>query len=111
MIAHMRSTPDGLILFVSTVVLIVFASLDGCSPDKPGVDTIRRDDLAIRQMLDSAVLSEAPAQAFARALPMVRAHASVDSAWTDGPSIFVRYKNGGIVTWTVPPAPLIQDAH
>lgn len=66
---------------------------------------IRRDHEAISRILDAAILSEQPAREFQKALAEVRTFPSVDSAWTDGYTFFVMYKQGGLVSWTAPPEP------
>jgi hypothetical protein len=63
---------------------------------------IRKDHAAISSILDKAVLSENPKREFENSLDKVRSYASVDSAWISGSSFFVKYKQGGIVSWMVP---------
>lgn len=72
---------------------------------------MQRDHEAINQILSAAVLSDQPAKEFQKALTPVRSFPSVDSAWTDGTSFFVRYKKGGMVAWTAPPEPHSEDHH
>jgi hypothetical protein len=111
MFAHMRTiAADHLPSVLSFLVLGLYL-LCGCSPEKPGTIDIRRDHEAISRILDAAVLSDAPAREFRKALPAVRLYPSVDSAWTDGLAFYVQYKNGGIVSWTAPPLPTIQGQH
>ena len=67
---------------------------------------MKRDHEAISSLLDKAILSENPKQEFASALEKVRTYSSVDSAWISGSSFFVKYKQGGVVSWTIPPPTL-----
>jgi hypothetical protein len=82
-----------------------------CSSQKSGSLDIRRDHEAIGNILDAAVLSDSPPAEFKKALVTVRSYASVDSAWIDGANFYVKYKNGGIVTWTAPPQSRSQGQH
>jgi len=82
-----------------------------CSPEKSGSIDIRRDNEAISRILDAAVMSDSPSAEFMKALAKVRSYASVDSAWIDGTNFYVKYKNGGIVTWTAPPQSRSQGQH
>jgi len=84
-------------------LLLLFALLGGCTHQESQTDAIRRDHEAISRLLDAALLSDNPRREFQNALPRVRAFATVDSAWTDGTTFFVVYKEGGLVSWTVPP--------
>jgi hypothetical protein len=72
------------------------------------MDSIRRDHKEISTILDKALLSEAPVDSFRAALARVQAYSTVDSAWISGLSFFVKYKHGGIVSWTVPTEPTNQ---
>jgi hypothetical protein len=82
-----------------------------CSPEKSGSIDIRRDHEAISRILDAAVLSDSPSAEFKKALTVVRSYASVDSAWIDGANFYVKFKSGGIVTWTAPPHSRSQGQH
>jgi hypothetical protein len=109
--ALMRTMLAGFLSLVVPSLMMGALLFCSCSAEKQGAMDIRRDHEAISQLLDSAVLSDSPAREFLKALSAVRGYASVDSAWIDGVSFFVRYKNGGIVTWTAPPQPPIQGQH
>ena len=85
-------------------LLLSLALLGGCAQhEESQTSAIHRDHEAISQLLDAALLSEDPRREFQNALPRVRAFATVDSAWMDGNSFFVVYKEGGLVSWTAPP--------
>jgi hypothetical protein len=107
--AHMRTESADALLLLLPLLLMVGLSLSGCATDKPPAPDLKRDHEAISRILDAAVLHATPWSEFTKALPAVRAYSSVDSAWTDGITFFVRYKNGGIVSWTAPPQPSTQD--
>ena len=86
-------------------ILLVALSLlapAACARHRPD-DMMRRDHAGIEAILDKAVLSRDPATAFKDAIPRIRSFPSVDSAWTDGTTMFVKYRRGGTVTWTAPP--------
>lgn len=71
--------------------------------DSQGPDSLKRDHAEISKILDAAMLSEAPVDSFHSALRKVQSYPTVDSAWIDGLTFFVKYKHGGIVSWIVPP--------
>jgi hypothetical protein len=75
----------------------------GCAYEGVHISAIGRDHAAISKMLDAALLSDNPRRDFQTILPEVRSFSAVDSAWTDGTTFFVRYREGGIVSWTAPP--------
>jgi hypothetical protein len=87
--------------FPSLLLLLVL--LAGCAHEASHTSAIQRDHEAISRLLDAALLSDNPRREFQDALPRVRAFATVDSAWTDGNTFFVVYKEGGLVSWTAPP--------
>jgi len=89
-------------------LLLSLALLAGCAHEESQTSAIHRDHEAISRLLDAALLSDNPRREFQNALPRVRAYATVDSAWTDGTTFFVLYKEGGIVSWT---APAGQNVH
>jgi len=110
--AHMRNDSTDfppVLSLLPALVLLIFA---GCVSQTPGAFNVKADHEAISRILDAAVLSSTPAREFEKALPEVRAFASVDSAWTDGTTFFVKYRNGGgPVSWTAPPDSTPQDIH
>ncbi len=69
------------------------------------MSSIKRDHESISSVLDKALLSANPKLEFENALEKVRAYPSVDAAWISGFSFFVKYKEGGIVSWTIQPSP------
>lgn len=71
--------------------------------DSQGLDGVKRDNAEISKILDAALLSEAPIDSFRVALPKVQSYPTVDSAWIDGSTFFVKYKQGGIVSWIATP--------
>lgn len=87
--------------FVMLLLGAMFATC-GSSESQHG-NAIKRDHEQIGAILDRALLSETPMQAFHAALDTVRAFPSVDSAWITSSSFFVRYKHGGVVSWTIAP--------
>lgn len=84
-------------------LLLLLALLGGCAHQESQTSAIHRDHEAISRLLDAALLSDNPRREFQAALPRVRAFATVDSAWTDGDTFFVIYKEGGLVSWTATP--------
>ncbi len=91
-----------------STLLLFLALHGGCAHEESHTSAIRRDHAAISRLLDAALLSEHPRREFQDALPRVRAFATVDSAWTDGNTFFVIYKEGGLVSWTAPPERNVQ---
>ena len=91
------------IVALLNTLLLFLALLGGCAHEESQTSAIHRDHEAISRLLDAALLSEDPRREFQNALPRVRAFAAVDSAWTDGNSFFVIYKEGGLVSWTATP--------
>jgi hypothetical protein len=92
-----------LILRIMTMFLLALA---GCGQhDSQGTDGMKRDDAEITRLLDAALLSQAPIDSFKTLLSKVQSYPSVDSAWISGVTFFVKYKQGGIVSWTAPPPP------
>jgi hypothetical protein len=85
--------------FQILLLLLSFA----CAFEGVHTSGISRDHAAISKLLDAALLSDNPRSEFQTILPEVRSFSAVDSAWTDGTTFFVRYREGGIVSWTVPP--------
>lgn len=83
--------------------LLSLTLLGGCTHQESLTTAIQRDHEAISRLLDAALLSDNPSLEFQNALPRVRAYATVDSAWTDGTTFFVLYREGGMVSWTAPP--------
>jgi hypothetical protein len=84
-------------------MLLLVVLLGGCMHEASHAPDIRRDHEAISRILDAAILSEQPTREFQNALTKVRAFPSVDSAWTDGNTFFVVYKQGGLVSWSAHP--------
>jgi hypothetical protein len=84
-------------------MLLLVILLGGCMHEASHAPDIRRDHEAISRILDAAILSEQPTREFQNAVTKVRAFPSVDSAWTDGNTFFVMYKQGGIVSWSAHP--------
>jgi hypothetical protein len=109
--SRLRTSAAGIPLLVLVVLIPVMPMLLGCSGERTGAVDMKHDHEAISRILDAAVLSDKPSREFQKALAPVRAFSSVDSAWTDGTSFFVKYINGGVVTWTAPPEPRIQEIH
>lgn len=103
----MRTGAAEVLLLIFAVSM--FSMLSGCTGQTSGTFDVQRDHKAISLIVDAAVLSDNPPREFRKALTQVRSFSSVDSAWTDGVTFFVKYKNGGTVSWTAPPEPTIQD--
>jgi hypothetical protein len=112
MIAHMKSEANGSMFLKLFLPVAVAVLIPGCVPQGPRPYDAKADHEAISRILDAAVLSSSPVREFARALPEVRTFASVDSAWIDGATFFVKFRDGGgPVSWTAPPDPTPQDTH
>jgi hypothetical protein len=107
----MRTEATLLLFLTFAVFTLVLPKFCGCAGERPGTFDVKRDHEAISRILDAALLSDKPTQEFQRALVTVRSFASVDSAWTEGVSFYVKYRNGGIVSWTAPPKPTIPSQH
>jgi hypothetical protein len=91
-----------LISALGVMMLSAMVATCGSSESQQG-NAIKRDHEQIGAILDRALLSETPMEAFHAALDTVRAFPSVDSAWITSSSFFVRYKHGGVVSWTISP--------
>jgi hypothetical protein len=88
------------------IIIMLLMAFAGCGQhDSQSGDSLKRDHAAISKMLDSALLSEAPIDSFRVVLETVKSFPSVDSAWIDGVTFYVKYKQGGILAWTAPPQP------
>ena len=96
--AHLHHGTSVLSMLVGFVV--AFAACR--TPESQVADNLKRDHEAIASILDKALLDENPKRAFESSLEKIRSYASVDSAWISGLSFFVKYKEGGIVSWTIP---------
>ena len=97
-----KSCKNALCMFSCGIILLVcYAS--GCAGKESDVDMLKRDHEAISKILDKALLGDDPQLALKNSLEKVRSFSSVDSAWISGSSFFVKYKQGGKVSWTVPP--------
>jgi len=57
----------------------------------------------ISSILDSALLCDDPLGKFNEVLPKIREFSAVDSAWILDLSFFVKYKEGGTVSWDLSP--------
>jgi hypothetical protein len=107
----MRTEAARVLLLILTLLMLVPATIPGCAGETSGSFDVKRDHEAINRILSAAVLSDQPDREFRKALTSVRSFPSVDSAWTDGTSFFVRYRKGGTVTWTAPPEPNTENHH
>jgi hypothetical protein len=81
-------------------MLATFFATCGQSESR-NADTLKRDHEEISTLLDRALLSESPIDTFKVLTGKIRSYPSVDSAWVEGGTFFVKYKNGGTVTWTI----------
>jgi hypothetical protein len=97
-------------LFDVTGIIILAAVLltaSSCKPpEEQNVTRLKQDHEEITKILDRAMLSDAPVDSFKAAFERVKKYPSVDSVWISGVSFFIKYKQGGIVSWTVPPKPI-----
>ncbi len=92
------------ILIVGAIVTSAFTMVGfSCQNKESEAEMIKSDHDAISSILDKALLNENPKREFESSLKKIRAYASVDSAWISGSSLFVKYKQGGVVSWTIPP--------
>lgn len=111
--AHSLVTPTtvadrtGKILAPLWALLLLVALSSGCANETSQNSALRRDHEAISRLLDAALLSDDPRQEFQSALPKVRAFSTVDSAWIDGHTFYVVYKQGGLVSWTARLEPFV----
>lgn len=60
---------------------------------------MKSDYQSIKIILDSAIISNEPNRKFMEALPKVKQFSTVDTAWINGSSFFVKFKKGGTVSW------------
>ena len=86
---------------VKGMVLFGLLLLYGGCAVRNSTEETKHDHAKISSMLDAAVISDNPKSSFVALLDTVRSFPSVDSAWLSGSSFFVKYKHGGIVSWTV----------
>lgn len=74
----------------------------GCAV-RDSYDSVKRDHARISAMLDAALLSKEPKLSFTALIDTVGSFPSVDSAWVEGTTFFVKYRDGGTLMWTAPP--------
>ena len=99
---HLCSTNG--IIGLLPMILVGFATCGHNNSQEP--DGLKRDHAEISKMLDAALLSDSPVASFRSVLKRVQSYPSVDSAWIDGSTFFVKYKHGGVLSWIVtPPKP------
>jgi hypothetical protein len=92
------------VLIKVVAIALPLVPLPACMHQNSQTDSeIKRDNAEISRLLDEALLSSSPIDAFHALLSKVRSYPSVDSAWVNGRTFFVQYKGGGVVSWTSPP--------
>jgi hypothetical protein len=90
------------LLMLAASFCFVFATCAHRESQAVSDERIKKDHAEIAAMLDRALLSATPIDSIKSIIADVRSYPSVDSAWLSGSSFFVKYKKGGIVSWTVP---------
>jgi hypothetical protein len=78
-------------------------SFSSCTDSKNSKSKLKSEHEEIAAIMDKALLGNDPVQSFHDALPRIRAYASVDSAWISGMALYVKYVEGGIVSWSASP--------
>jgi hypothetical protein len=99
----MKFAMASLLLLASLLLSFTVPFFAGCVRNVSEAEKLRLDHEEIEAILDKALLSDNPAQEFISVLPRVRSYGSVDSAWIEGKTFYVKYTHGGTVTWIVPP--------
>jgi hypothetical protein len=84
----------------AALTVLLFAVLAGCQQPRDLTLDIKKDHAAIKQLADSALVSEEPLRSLQALLPKIRSFPAVDSAWMSGSALFVRYRGGGLVSWS-----------
>jgi|WetSurMetagenome_2_1015567.scaffolds.fasta_scaffold00317_17 hypothetical protein len=87
------------------VVLCFLAILPGsfCGGKKV-VDTgMHADYASIDGLAKNALLGDNPVESLRALMPAIRERRSVDSVWILGGTLYVRYKNAGLVSWSAEP--------
>lgn len=92
------------LLLVGTCFLV-----PACRESKDSKTSMVNQHKEIKTLLDKAQASDDPIKAFQMALPEIQRYAVVDSAWISGLTIYVRYRDGGIVSWMINPQDLPQN--
>jgi len=70
---------------------------------------IESDHKEIKKILDEALLSNEPIIKLNEAIPKINKYSTVDSVWFSGLTIFVKYKKGGLVSWSISPENLNKE--
>ncbi|MCX6283487.1 MAG: hypothetical protein NTW31_04530 [Bacteroidetes bacterium] len=83
---------------IITVLLLPLMLMTNCKP--PESKNIIKDEYQqIKKILDKAMSSDNPLQKFHQELPRIQKFSTVDSAWVTNIAFFVRFREGGTVSW------------
>jgi len=72
----------------------------GCGSSK--LHKMENDITIIRNKMDEALLTDNPMEAYKKLLPEIMKDTLVDSAWITGYTVWVKFKEGGKMSWFVP---------
>ncbi len=87
------------LIILLSVILIVYFTCSNYHYRR----SIESDHKEIKAILDEALLSSDPIKSFNEVLPKIKNYTTVDSVWISRITFYVKYKKGGIVSWSVSP--------
>jgi hypothetical protein len=90
-------------IFITIVVLILILSTCFVFMNYKHKQSIESDHKKIKAMMDDALLSADPIKRFDELFPKIISHPRVDSVWISGTTLYLKYKKGGLVSWSVTP--------
>ncbi len=85
---------------VAFLIVILLLSAFSCQT-QTSVQMLK-DHESLQQKIDDAILKEDPMKEVQELLPQIQKYDIVDSAWIDGYSFWIQYKNGGKQMWLIP---------
>ena len=95
-------------LIVTILLFLIILTFINCI-NYQHKQAIESDHKKIKAILDKALLSNDPIKSFNEAVPKIKEYPTVDSVWVSGTTFYVKYKKGGLVSWTVSPDKLIKN--
>lgn len=63
---------------------------------------MKTDINTITKQMDEALMSDDPLSEFKKLLPKIKQYKTVDSTWITGYSVWVKFKDGGKLSWIIP---------
>lgn len=97
------SRKQTVLLFLFVIILFLFACKSPESQKILPPRNMNEEMVEIKALLDKAALGNDPILQFKEALPKVQGYSSVDSVWITNTAIFVKFKKGSTISWTVNP--------